>query len=191
MQTTLRMCVVLCVATASQAFAEEAPATGPASTEGIAESQSPAVTDAKSSSPFHLEGVFDAYFSSEEFHAAVQGRGSLALSFADFLERLVAERGIAEPQLGDVIRLERMLARCRRDLDRAAPGGSAPSRSTTRRRTSSTPCTWIPKLSLATVSRAFGALGTVASSATWVVFRRWSSLFTIWLGGSFPEPSAR
>jgi hypothetical protein len=69
----------------------------------------------------------DAYFSSEEFHAAVQGRGSLALSFADFLERLVAERGIAEPQLGDVIRLERMLARCRRDLDRAAPGGSAPA----------------------------------------------------------------
>lgn len=63
----------------------------------------------------------DAYFSSAEFHSAVQGRGSLAISFATYLERLVAERGVDIPQLPEVLRLERMRARCRRDLDAAPP----------------------------------------------------------------------
>ena len=70
-------------------------------------------------------GSLDGYFSSPEFHRAVQQRGSLALSFADFLERLVVERSVAEPQLADVIRLERMLAGCRRQLD-AAPAVAEP-----------------------------------------------------------------
>jgi hypothetical protein len=64
----------------------------------------------------------DAFFSSEEFHGAVQGRGSLALAFADYLARLDA----GSPQLPDVLRLERMLARCRRELDRA-PSPPAPA----------------------------------------------------------------
>ncbi len=68
----------------------------------------------------------DAYFSSAEFHAAVQGRGSLALSFATYLQRLVAERGVDIPQLPEVLRLERMRARCRRDLDAASPSPSEP-----------------------------------------------------------------
>lgn len=65
----------------------------------------------------------DAFFSSGEFHAAVQERGSMAGAFARFLARLVEERPIGEPHLPDVLALEAMLARCRRDLDaRDAPG---------------------------------------------------------------------
>lgn len=66
----------------------------------------------------------DAFFSSREFHGAVQERRSMALAFAAFLERLIA--GLACPQLPDVLRLETQLARCRRELrDSPAP---APSR---------------------------------------------------------------
>jgi hypothetical protein len=70
-------------------------------------------------------GSLDAFFSSVEFHGAVQERGSLALAFAAFLERLVVERPIDTPQLPDALRLERMLARCRRELD-AAPRATEP-----------------------------------------------------------------
>ena len=59
----------------------------------------------------------DAFFSAPEFHAAVQERGSMAGAFVRYLERLVAERPIESPQLPDVLRLEAMLARCRRDLE--------------------------------------------------------------------------
>lgn len=68
--------------------------------------------------------ALDAFFSSPEFHGAVQERGSMALAFAAFLGRLVAERPVDAPQLADVVRLEAMLARCRRELGRAA--GDAP-----------------------------------------------------------------
>ena len=62
-------------------------------------------------------GSLDAFFSSPEFHASVQERGSMAAAFSRYLERLVVERPIAAPQLPDVLRLEAMLARCRRDLE--------------------------------------------------------------------------
>jgi hypothetical protein len=75
----------------------------------------------------------DGFFSSPEFHDSVQSRGSMAAAFAGFLERLVAERGVAEPQLADVLRLEAMLARCRRELESApalvAPPGTVDDRS--------------------------------------------------------------
>jgi hypothetical protein len=65
----------------------------------------------------------DGFFSSDEVHGAVQTRGSLAAAFAAFLDRLVAEREIGEPQLPDVLRLEALLARCRRELEAAAASG--------------------------------------------------------------------
>lgn len=61
-------------------------------------------------------GALDAFFSSAEFHDSVQHRGSMALAFARFFERLIAEKSIEEPQLSDVLRLETMLVRCRRSL---------------------------------------------------------------------------
>jgi hypothetical protein len=63
----------------------------------------------------------DAFFSSPEFHDAVQHRGSLALSFALYVERLRLERPVDAPQLADVLRLEAMLAGCRRELQNDAP----------------------------------------------------------------------
>ncbi len=59
----------------------------------------------------------DAFFSSAEFHRAVQERGSLALAFADYLARLAVERFPDAPHVADVVALERMLARCRRELE--------------------------------------------------------------------------
>ena len=49
----------------------------------------------------------------------------------------------------------------------------------------------MPKLSLGVVSRPLGFCGIGSSCATSSVFRRWSTLFTICVGWSFPEPSAR
>lgn len=69
----------------------------------------------------------DAFFSSEEFHRAVQERGSLALAFADFLSRLAAERFPDAPHVVDVVRLERALARCRRELEVAGDPEPLPS----------------------------------------------------------------
>ncbi|HJZ86153.1 MAG TPA: hypothetical protein VKN99_13330 [Polyangia bacterium] len=62
-------------------------------------------------------GFLDAFFASPEFHRAIQERGSLAAAFADYL---LGAR-LRTPQLGDVVRLEATLARCRREL--AAAGG--------------------------------------------------------------------
>ena len=64
--------------------------------------------------------ALDAFFSGREFHAAVQHRGSLAGAFAAFLERIRVERAIDEPLLCDVLRLEAMMARCRRALEASA-----------------------------------------------------------------------
>jgi len=58
----------------------------------------------------------DAYFSSREFHAAVQHRGSMALSFAVYLERIARERGFSDDRFTDALALEVALARCRREL---------------------------------------------------------------------------
>jgi hypothetical protein len=67
----------------------------------------------------------DAFFSSGEFHGSVQERRSMALAFAAYLERLTA--GSRCPQLSDVLHLEAMLARCRREL-RESPPARPPSR---------------------------------------------------------------
>jgi hypothetical protein len=75
----------------------------------------------------------DAFFSSDEFHRTVQHRGRMALAFSEFVARIAAERPIDTPQLPDVLRLETMLARCRRDAgDGAAPKPSTPSGPDTR-----------------------------------------------------------
>ena len=70
----------------------------------------------------------DAFFSAREFHDAVQGRGSLALAFADFMERVARERCPVAPHLGDVLRLERLRARCRRALDASVSPAPLPER---------------------------------------------------------------
>lgn len=63
----------------------------------------------------------DAFFSSIEFHDAIQSRRSLAGAFAEFLDRMRAEHDPADGLLEDVLRLEATMARCRRELDRADP----------------------------------------------------------------------
>jgi hypothetical protein len=60
--------------------------------------------------------ALDSYFSSREFHDAVQHRGSMALSFADFLDRIARERGFADTRFTDALALETALARCRREI---------------------------------------------------------------------------
>lgn len=69
-------------------------------------------------------GSLDAFFSSDEFHQTVQGRGLLALAFGDYVARLVAERALDSPQIPEVLRLEAMLARCRRELESAKRAGA-------------------------------------------------------------------
>jgi hypothetical protein len=69
--------------------------------------------------------ALDAFFSSREFHDAVQHRGSMALSFSDYLGRLAKERRFTQPSFADVLGLESMLARCRREIA-AAEAPSAP-----------------------------------------------------------------
>ena len=70
-------------------------------------------------------GSLDAFFSSRQFHDAVQYRGSLAGAFGDFLEGIRIERAGDVPLLGDVLRLESMLARCRRAVT-SGPAGDGP-----------------------------------------------------------------
>ncbi len=61
----------------------------------------------------------EQFFASSFFHSAVQERGSLGLSFAEFLlDGCKCDRWRA-PQLPDLIRLELALATCRRTLARA------------------------------------------------------------------------
>jgi hypothetical protein len=66
----------------------------------------------------------ERFFSSSEFHSAVQERGSMALAFADYLGRYEASGIDLPPQLGDIWRLETLLARTRRDRRRPARCGS-------------------------------------------------------------------
>lgn len=58
----------------------------------------------------------EQYFSGAFFHTAVQSRGSLGLSFADFLLEGCKQARWSAPQLPDLIRLESALATCRRTL---------------------------------------------------------------------------
>lgn len=81
-------------------------------------------------------GSLDAFFSSGEFHGAVQERGSLAAAFAAFLGRLRAERPVDMPLLADVLRLEAMMARARRAAQTAGsrtPASAAPGPDSTLR----------------------------------------------------------
>ena len=60
----------------------------------------------------------EQFFSSGFFHGAVQERGSLGLSFAEFLLDGCKREVWCAPQLSDLIRLENALATCRRTLAR-------------------------------------------------------------------------
>lgn len=60
----------------------------------------------------------EQFFSSHFFHEAVQSRGSLGASFAEFLQDGCRREQWSAPQLPDVIRLELALATCRRTLAR-------------------------------------------------------------------------
>ncbi|MDX2041499.1 MAG: hypothetical protein SF097_09625 [Acidobacteriota bacterium] len=60
----------------------------------------------------------ETYFSSRFFHAAIQDRGSLARGFAEFLLDGCQTGAWTSPQIADVVRLEQVMAGCRRSLAR-------------------------------------------------------------------------
>ncbi|HKA89225.1 MAG TPA: hypothetical protein VKE22_16275 [Haliangiales bacterium] len=63
----------------------------------------------------------EGFFASAHFRAAVMERRALVLAFGDYL----AAAGLAAPLGADIIRLETLLARCRRDRLRAPARGVA------------------------------------------------------------------
>lgn len=65
------------------------------------------------------EAALDAFPSSEAFHAAIQGRGSLAAAFAAWL----AEQPVREHRLAPIARLEGAVARVRRATPAPPPVG--------------------------------------------------------------------
>lgn len=56
------------------------------------------------------------FFSSKIFHQFIQDRKSMALAFAEYLSNAFAKGELTTPQLNDVLRLETLMARCRREL---------------------------------------------------------------------------
>jgi len=60
----------------------------------------------------------EAYFSSRFFHSAIQERGSLARGFAEFLLNGCQQGAWQAPQISDIVRLESVMAGCRRSLAR-------------------------------------------------------------------------
>ncbi|HQR32675.1 MAG TPA: hypothetical protein PLK30_08060 [Blastocatellia bacterium] len=60
----------------------------------------------------------EAYFSSRFFHSTIQDRGSLARGFAEFLLDGCQRGAWTAPQISDVVRLESVMAVCRRSLAR-------------------------------------------------------------------------
>jgi len=58
----------------------------------------------------------ESFFSSEIFHQFIQDRKSMALAFAKYLSVAISKSELTTPQLNDVLRLETLMARCRRDL---------------------------------------------------------------------------
>lgn len=56
------------------------------------------------------------FFSSKIFHKFIQDRKSMALAFAEYLSNAFAKGELTTPQLNDVLRLETLMARCRREL---------------------------------------------------------------------------
>lgn len=59
--------------------------------------------------------LLEGFFSAPEFHRAIDEDRPLVLAYADFLDRLCSEGTLTHPLLPDVIRLERMQARARRE----------------------------------------------------------------------------
>ncbi|MBP6820243.1 MAG: hypothetical protein KA368_01805 [Acidobacteria bacterium] len=60
----------------------------------------------------------EAFFSSRFFHQSIQQRGSLARGFAEFLLDGCQSGAWQSPQIADVVRLENVMAGCRRSLAR-------------------------------------------------------------------------
>lgn len=60
----------------------------------------------------------ERFFSSSFFHQAVQQRGSLGLSFSEFLLDGCRNGAWRAPQINDIVRLEAAVAACRRTLAR-------------------------------------------------------------------------
>ena len=60
----------------------------------------------------------EQYFSSTHFHQAIQQRGSLGLSFSEFLLDGCRNGNWRAPQIPDIVRLEAAVAACRRTLAR-------------------------------------------------------------------------
>jgi hypothetical protein len=56
------------------------------------------------------------FFSSQIFHQFIQDRKSMALAFAEYLSNASANGELTTPHLNDVLRLETLMARCRREL---------------------------------------------------------------------------
>jgi hypothetical protein len=64
--------------------------------------------------------ALDAFFSSEAFHGCVQARGSMALAFGAYLERLGSRGAFGDRRVGPMARLETAIAALRR----AGPDGA-------------------------------------------------------------------
>ncbi len=58
----------------------------------------------------------EEFFSSQAFHQSIQERGSMGLAFADYLSERFRKGELKTPQLSDVLRLETLMARSRRNL---------------------------------------------------------------------------
>lgn len=58
----------------------------------------------------------DLFFSSSEFHKSIQKRGSMGLAFAEYLLGKFHKGELKTPQISDVLRLETLMARCRRAM---------------------------------------------------------------------------
>ncbi|MBI4850300.1 MAG: hypothetical protein HY819_00585 [Acidobacteria bacterium] len=60
----------------------------------------------------------DKFFSSPQFHDSIQKRGSMGLAFAEYLSEKFRQKELKTPQLADVLRLESLMARCRREFQK-------------------------------------------------------------------------
>lgn len=58
----------------------------------------------------------DSFFSSQAFHNAIQQRKSMVLAFSQYLSDAIKQTDLKTPQLPDILRLETLMVRCRRDL---------------------------------------------------------------------------
>jgi hypothetical protein len=67
----------------------------------------------------------EGFFQSACFREAVLGSHPLVLAFGDYLAEAFREGSLTTPQLSDVIALESLTARCRRDRDRPPHHGVA------------------------------------------------------------------